>query len=87
MKQAADSAAELQKSLEQEQERTAHLEQDVAAARRDVEASTRPKQTARAAKTSRQASRTKRTAENAWWFNSNNSIWKLIFAPHSKPRR
>jgi DNA repair exonuclease SbcCD ATPase subunit len=45
MKQAADSAAELQKSLEQEQERTAHLEQDVAAARRDLE-----KQTALAAK-------------------------------------
>jgi hypothetical protein len=80
MKQAADSAAELQKSLEQEQERTARLEQDVAAARRDLE-----KQTPRPAKASRQASRTKRTAENsaAWWFNS-NSIWKLIFAP---PRR
>jgi chromosome segregation ATPase len=79
MRQAADSAAELQKSLEQEQERTARLEQDVAAARRDVE-----KQTARPAN-SRQANQTKRRAESsaAWWFKS-NSIWDLIFAP---PRR
>ena len=34
MKQAADSRAELQKSVEQKQERTARLEQDVDAARR-----------------------------------------------------
>ena len=80
MKQAADSAAELQKSLEQERERTARLEQDVAAARRDLE-----KQTARPAKANRQASQTKRRAESsaAELFNS-NSIWNLIFAP---PRR
>ena len=81
MKQAADGAAELQKSLEQEQERTARLEQDVAAARRDLE-----KQTARTAKASRrQSSQTKRRAESsaAELFKS-NSIWNLIFAP---PRR
>jgi hypothetical protein len=81
MKQAADGAAELQKSLEQEQERTARLEQDVAAARRDLE-----KQTARTAKVSRrQSSQTKRRAESsaAELFKS-NSIWNLIFAP---PRR
>jgi hypothetical protein len=71
MKQAADSRAELQKSVEQGQERTARLEQDVAA-RRDLE-----KQTARPAKASRQASQTKR---RAGWFKS-NSIWNLIFAP------
>jgi hypothetical protein len=45
MKQAADSRAELQKSVEQGQERTARLDQDVAAARRDLE-----KQTARPAR-------------------------------------
>jgi hypothetical protein len=69
----------LQKSLEQERERTARLEQDVAAARRDLE-----KQTARP-KANRQASQTKRRAESsaAELFNS-NSIWNLIFAP---PRR
>ena len=80
MKQAADSAAELQKSLEQERERTARLEQDVAAARRDLE-----KQIARPAKANRQASQTKRRAESsaAELFKS-NSIWNLIFAP---PRR
>jgi hypothetical protein len=81
MKQAAaDSAAKLQKSLEQEQERTARLEQDVAAARRDLE-----KQTARPAKASRQASQTKRRAESsaAGWYRS-SSIWKFIFA---SPRR
>jgi hypothetical protein len=80
MKQAADSAAELQKSLEQEHERTVRLEQDVAAARRDLE-----KQTARPAKANRQASQTKRRAESsaAELFNS-NSIWNLIFAPQRR---
>ena len=80
MKQAADSRAELQKSVEQKQERTARLEQDVAAAPRDLE-----KQTARPAKASRQASQTKRRAESsaAGWFNS-NSIWNLIFAPQRR---
>ena len=80
MKQAADSRAELQKSVEQGQERTARLEQDVAAARRDLE-----KQTARPAKASRQASQTKRRVESsaAGWFGS-NSIWNLIFAPQRR---
>jgi hypothetical protein len=79
MKQAADSHAELQNSLAQEN--AARPEQDVATtARRNSE-----KQSARAAKASHQANRTKRTAENsaAGLFKS-NSIWNLIFAP---PRR
>jgi chromosome segregation ATPase len=81
MKQAAaDSAAELQTSLRQEQERTARLEQDVAAARRDLE-----KQSARPAKASRQASQATRRVESsaAGWYRS-SSIWDFIFAP---PRR
>jgi hypothetical protein len=80
MKQAADSRAEFHKSVDQEQERTARLEQDVAAARRDLE-----KQTARPAKASHQASQTKRRAESsaAGWFKS-NSIWNLIFAPQRR---
>jgi hypothetical protein len=80
MKQAADSRAELQKSVEQKQERTGRLEQDVDAARRDLE-----KQTARPAKASRQASQTKRRAESsaAGLFKS-NSIWNLIFAPQGR---
>jgi len=76
--QTADSAAELQKSPEQE--RAAHLEQDVAAARRDLE-----KHTARAAKASRQARRTKRMAA-AGWFKS-NSIWTLNLAIPPNTRR
>ena len=58
-KQAAESgAAELQKSLQQERERSARLEQDVEAARRDVET-----QTALAAKVSEEASRRKQVAD------------------------
>ena len=55
LKQAGESgAAELQKSLQQERERSARLEQDLAAARRDVET-----QTALAAKASEEAARTR----------------------------
>jgi DNA repair exonuclease SbcCD ATPase subunit len=58
VKQAAESgAAELRKSLQQEQERTGRLEQDLAAARRDVEA-----QTALAAKANADATQLKQTA-------------------------
>jgi chromosome segregation ATPase len=71
MKQAADSAGELQKSLEQEQDRAARLEEELAAARRDLE-----KHTARAARA--KAGRATRTA----WSLSN--FWRSIFAP---PRR
>ncbi|WP_247509473.1 hypothetical protein [Bradyrhizobium sp. 157] len=53
LKQVSESSeAELQKSLQQERERSARLEQDLVAARRDVET-----QTALAAKASEQASR------------------------------
>jgi hypothetical protein len=59
LKQAGESgAAELQKSLQQERERSARLEQDLAAARRDVET-----QTALVAKASEDASRRKQAAE------------------------
>ncbi|MBR1144582.1 hypothetical protein JQ567_14935 [Bradyrhizobium sp. AUGA SZCCT0431] len=55
LKAAAESgAAELQKSLQQERERSARLEQDLAAARRDVEA-----QTALAAKADEEVTRRK----------------------------
>jgi hypothetical protein len=58
-KQAADSsAAELRKSLQQEQERAGRLEQDLAAARRDVQT-----QTTLAAKASDEASQQKQAAE------------------------
>ena len=58
VKQAAESGtAELRKSLQQEQERTGRLEQDLAAARRDVEA-----QTALAAKANADATQLKQTA-------------------------
>ena len=59
LKQAGESgAAELQKSLQQERERSAQLEQDLATARRDVET-----QTALAAKASEDASRRKQAAD------------------------
>jgi septal ring factor EnvC (AmiA/AmiB activator) len=59
LKQAAESdAAELRKSLQQQQERAARLDQDLAAARRDVET-----QTALAAKANEQASQLKQAAE------------------------
>ena len=58
LKQASESSeAELQKSLKQERERFAQLEQDLAAARRDVET-----QTALAAKASEEASRLKQAS-------------------------
>ena len=58
MKQAAQSGPELQNSLQQERERSARLEQDLAAARRDIET-----QTALAAKASEEALQRKQTAE------------------------
>ena len=59
LKAAGESgAAELQKSLQQERERSARLEQDLAAARRDIET-----QTALAAKAGEEASRRKQAAE------------------------
>jgi len=59
LKQAGESgAAELQKSLQQERERSALLEQDLAIARRDVET-----QTALAAKASEDALRRKQAAD------------------------
>ena len=62
LKQASESsgAAELQKSLQQERERSARLEQDLAAARRDVET-----QTALAAKAGEEASRLKQASESS----------------------
>jgi hypothetical protein len=61
LKQARGSSeAELQKSLQQERERSARLEQDLAAARRDVET-----QTALAAKASEDASRLKQASESS----------------------
>src|SRR5258708_39027116 len=58
LKQAAESAAlELQKPLQQEQERAARLEQDLAAARRDNE-----KQIALASKAGNEAGQEKKTA-------------------------
>src|SRR6266702_2179239 len=60
LKQAGESgAAELQKSLQQERERSARLEQDVAAVRRDVET-----QTALAAKAGEEASQPKQAGES-----------------------
>jgi hypothetical protein len=60
LKQAAESdAAELRKSLQQQQERAARLDQDLAAARRDVEA-----QTALAAKANVEASQSKQAEES-----------------------
>jgi hypothetical protein len=60
LKQAAKSGAvELQKSLQQERERAARLEQDLAAARRDVET-----QTALAAKASAEAAQLKQLADS-----------------------
>ena len=56
---AASSAAELRKSLQQEQERTRRVEQDLAAARRNVET-----QTALVAKANEDAARSKQAAEN-----------------------
>jgi hypothetical protein len=59
LKHAGESgAAELQKSLQQERERSARLEQDLAAAHRDVET-----QTALAAEASEEASRRKQAAD------------------------
>jgi len=59
LKQAAESgAAELRKSLQQQQERAKRLEQDLVAARRDVET-----QTALAAKASGEATQQKQAAE------------------------
>src|SRR5438093_6816882 len=61
LKQASESSeAELQKSLQQEGERSARLEQDLAAARREVEA-----QMALAAKASEEASRLKQATESS----------------------
>ena len=61
LKQASESgAAEQQKSLQQERERSVGLEQDLAAARRDVET-----QTALAAKASEEASRLKQASESS----------------------
>jgi hypothetical protein len=60
LNQGAESgAAELRKSLQQERERAARLEQDLAAARRDVET-----QTALAAKAGAEAARLRQVAEN-----------------------
>jgi hypothetical protein len=60
-KQAADtSAAELRKSLQQEQERAGRLEQDLAVARRDVET-----QTALAAKATDDAGQAKQAADSS----------------------
>lgn len=60
LKQAAESgAAELQKSLQQERERSARQEQDLAAARRDIET-----QTALATKAGEEASRLKQAWES-----------------------
>ncbi|KRR16796.1 hypothetical protein CQ14_14505 [Bradyrhizobium lablabi] len=60
LKKASESGeAELQKSLQQGRERSARLEQDLAAARRDVET-----QTALAAKASEAASRLKQASES-----------------------
>jgi hypothetical protein len=60
LKQATESGAvELRKSLQQEQERAARLEQDLAAARRDVET-----QTAVAAKASTEAAQLKQLAHS-----------------------
>jgi septal ring factor EnvC (AmiA/AmiB activator) len=59
VKKTADAGvADLQKSLQQERDRAAQLEQDLAAARRDVET-----QTALAAKTGAEASELKKTAD------------------------
>ncbi|MCK1511762.1 hypothetical protein IVB22_04130 [Bradyrhizobium sp. 190] len=59
LKQASESSeAELQKSLQQERERFARLQQDLATARRDVET-----QTALAAKATEEVPRAKRAAE------------------------
>ena len=59
LKQAGESGAEeLQKSLQQQRERSARLEQDLAATRRDVET-----QTALAARASEEAARTRQEAE------------------------
>jgi hypothetical protein len=57
---AASSAAELRKSLQQEQERTARLQQDLAVARHDVET-----QTALAAKAGAEAARLKQAAADS----------------------
>ncbi|MBR0753287.1 hypothetical protein JQ604_13945 [Bradyrhizobium jicamae] len=60
LKQTGDSgAAELKTSLQQERERSARLEQDLAAARHDVET-----QTALAAKAGEEVSRSKQTVDN-----------------------
>src|ERR1700730_13757146 len=60
LKQASESSeAELQKSLQQGRERSARLEQDLAAARRDVET-----QTVLAAKAGEEASRLKQASES-----------------------
>jgi hypothetical protein len=60
LKQATESGAvELRKSLQQERERAARLEQDLAAARRDVET-----QTAQAAKVTTEATQLKQAAES-----------------------
>jgi hypothetical protein len=61
LKQASESSAmELQKSPQQEHDRTERLEQDLAAARRDVET-----QTVLAAKASEEASRLKQASESS----------------------
>src|SRR5439155_1208946 len=61
LKQARErSGAELQKSLQQGRERSARLEQDLAAARREVET-----QTALAAKANEEASRLKQASESS----------------------
>ncbi|WP_409364854.1 hypothetical protein [Bradyrhizobium sp. JYMT SZCCT0428] len=59
LKAAGESAAELQKSRQQERERSARLEQELAAARRDVET-----QTALATKAGAETSRLKAAAES-----------------------
>jgi hypothetical protein len=60
LKEAAEGGAELQKSLQEERERAAQLEQDVATAKRELVT-----QTALAAKANEQATRLKHAAESA----------------------
>jgi hypothetical protein len=73
LKKTADAGvADLQKSLQQERDRAAQLEQDLAAARRDVET-----QTALAAKAGAEASQLKKTADGAAeWRRSLEQEWE-----------
>jgi hypothetical protein len=82
LKEAAESAAELKRSLQQERERVSQLEQDLAAARRDVEA-----QTALATKASSDAIQQKKTADAGATALRNRSRNTTVRAAWSKIMR